>query len=75
MQVELQKREAAHRAIAVFCASEGFDVPDLEEESFWRNDVRVTTFIGDAPDGRRFGIGYEMTLRELTKDAEAAVAR
>lgn len=52
---ERRLRNAAIIAVERFCAGEGFDVPPLAET----DSGRVVQFVGTAPDGRQFHIGYE----------------
>lgn len=57
--MENPKRQAALRAVDRFCLSNGFPVPSLEERETMQGGKPVVAFIGKAPDGREFGIGYE----------------
>lgn len=57
----LPVRAAAWSAYCRFCESEGFAVPAPEEIP---RDERSAQFVGTAPDGRAFGIGYEWSLAD-----------
>jgi hypothetical protein len=65
MADEALMRAAAMQAIERLCANEDVPVPELEEETEWKGAIRITRFIGEMPDGRRFWIGYEMKAEEL----------
>lgn len=56
MSREDDLRRAALRAIDKFCEAQGFPVPPLDE-----NEKDGTVWlVGLSPDGRQFGIGYEL---------------
>lgn len=55
MTKEQGLRAAALKSIERFCEVEGFPVPQLVE-------TRVVKFVGKAPDGREFALGYEVKL-------------
>lgn len=61
---EVQKRNAAIHAVESFCRALGIEVPPLKEcTGAISANVRGVSFIGKMPDGRDFGIGYEMTVK------------
>ena len=57
---EVAMRNAAIMAIERLCESLGEPVPLLDEHETNEGTTRRCTFIGELPDGRRLGIGYEL---------------
>lgn len=57
MNREADRRAAAVHVVHKFCATEGLPLPPHVRER--RLDDRVE-FIGTAPDGRQYGIAYEL---------------
>ena len=53
---DLPARAAAWKAYHEFADQEGFEPSNTREQRLYDRTVR---FVGEAPDGRTFGIGYE----------------
>lgn len=60
----LPQREAAFHVMRQFARDEGFPESSVDEV---RAGPRVVHLLGEAPDGRQYGVGYEWTDEQLTR--------
>lgn len=58
-------RAAAIEAFGRFCMMHGLDRRDPIERTSIDGCVKTVLFTGTAPDGRDFGVGYEMAISDI----------